>query len=644
MGNAGRGAAGRPRRCRARVSRLELLEGRIVLDASASIDAAGLLTVAIPGSASMSRIEVSVSDGDYLLTTGSGSYDEFRLVANDAGLATVGDGTGSFRVRGITGLAFDAAQDMTILVFSSAVPTRFDVRSDAFQVILGGGYGTNGLKDVTGPVVFEVAELDGQSPSRRARLVLDDSGSSQAAEYTITSDAVAATGGFGGVTFARIDDLVVEGPAASEGTTRFDVRSTHSGSVQLSAPSSWRVVFDVDADVAPDERPPYHPWESGGNRPWWDDVLVLSGGGATTYNIKRTPSRISIGNLNGDGVVNLTRDGSTAEIRHDVTISPLAGGVGWDEYWRGRIVIDDSAGTVARDARFFVSPVNPFSYYFHPRLSTLAGVTGEGASLRIDLAQDFGGEIVYKAPRGLGNALEIDLAVYGPLPLGADGKLIYDGGWTGPGDPASRLTLVDRPRTEGPAPPPPLPFSREDHVATGPGSGVIAFSARVAFSPRPWGAVAYEGLSPGSIVDLVPIEQYYTFDYQGAADPGFLVAAGPPTEGGEGTLLIGSRADRPTFVATTIANKADVVIMTRGAGDLASRVDYASEAPVAGLDSLTIVTSGNDPVDVIAAPPGVEVQRILDRYAPPRASGGDGPGEAEEPPAPIAAARRSRIR
>ncbi|MDR3619683.1 MAG: hypothetical protein P4L85_10055 [Paludisphaera borealis] len=194
--------------------------------------------------------------------------------------------------------------------------------------------------------------------------------------------------------------------------------------------------------------------------------------------------------------------------------------------------------------------------------------------------------LVYKAPRGLDNVLRVDLGVGGWLPMQ---DLEYDGGGAGSAGAGGRAVLVGA--TGG------WPLASEVHVAAGPGAGSIVFTSAVT-APQKF---TYRGLAPDGLLDLVGATDY-RFDYQGAADPGVAISAGDVSgaTADAQTLRIAS----PAFVATTIANKANVVIHTNGTTDLATTVDYASHDPVAGLASLTIVTSPNDSVDAAATPPG----------------------------------------
>jgi hypothetical protein len=599
-----------PRAKRRATPGAERLEGRVVLNASVSIDAGGMLTLEIPEVGS-SSVRISESNGEFLFETQPLSYIGFDLAENTAGLATSGDGTESFRVAGISGLTIDLDAFESVHIVSDDVPTTIHIRDPFANVVLGGGYGTNGLKDVSAPIVVEASGFDERVTGIGTRLSLLDSGSSDASDFTITGHSVEATGGFGGVVYSRLDFLEIDGPSASEGVTRFDIRSTSSGYTSISAPSCAHVVFDVDADVAPDERPPIAEWDTN-PVPWFDNALYLSGGGETAYNIKKTPTPVWIVPTYIHDVVNLTRDGSTAGIRHDVTIDPRYQS---PDSWRARIVIDDSAGTVARDASFSTDA------FFHG-VSTFAGVAEDGG--RIRLGPDFEGDVVYNAPRGLGNVLTVDMH----SDKLAVSSLSYDGGASAATDPESRLILNDEARPNDPWNVSNFAIVRETSTPTGAGAGSLAFETPNPLAFPVWKTLDYRGLSPGGIVDLVHATTYI-FDYQGDADPGVAITAGEETADGDPTLLLTSRNASPAFAAATIANKADVIIHTNGTGDLSTTVDYAGAAAPAGLESLLVVTGANDQVDVAAAPPGVPVDVAVVPDALPRPS--DGPDDPLAP-------------
>jgi hypothetical protein len=611
----GKGAARRVGR-RA-TPKAEILEVRTVLNASVLIDAGGILTLDV-GSPDYTTLTIEHVDGGYRL---SSPYDGYAvdLVKNAAGLPVQGSGTNDFRVAGITGLTVNANWDATLNLVSSDVPTTFHVKYDSAWITLGGGAGTVGLRGITAPVVV-VSEYDLNQLHTLTHLTLMDRGSAEPTDYTITSDAVAATGGFGGVSYHGLDDLEVVGASAP---VRFGVESTHAGVTRITA-SGGRSVFDVDATVGPDERPPLDPTGAAlieGSE--WDvrgQLVLIGSDGENTFNVERTPTPVRIiptGLVHN--VVNLTRDGSTAGITHDVVIGADPP-IGWPEPpsgWVCEIVVDDSAGAVARDARYAASDHVVFlkerQLKIRDSTSALTGVAGGDA--QIHTTRHLSGTVLYKAPKGLANTMTVDLDERSPLPEGASwdsadiGAFAYDGGFSGGGDPESRLFVVGAPTFSGW--PTDDPFTSERHVVDATGFGTLAFAQDSGVR----GAISYAGLSPFGLLDLVPVADY-VLDYQGAADPGVVIRSGETTPDGAPTLSVGSQAVPQAFSGVTVANKANVTIRTNGTTDLATTIDYTADAPPAGLASLTIVTSPNDAVDAAGTPPGAAF--VVEASAEPR--------------------------
>ena len=257
-----RRAEGTIRRARRRATpTAERLENRTVLNASISIDADGLLTVDV-GSPDYTNLMISTSDGGYRFSSPWYAVD---VVENAAGLATEGSGTKDLWVAGITGLTVNANWDAALNLVSTDVPTTFHIRYDWVLITLGGDYGTDGLKGITAPVVID-APYDLNQPYATTVLKLMDRGSHEPTTYTVASDAIAATGGFGGVSYSGLDSVEIVG-ASAEG--RFDVKSTHAGRTTITA-SGEQSEFDVDATVGADERPPLSQssrnWSRGENR------------------------------------------------------------------------------------------------------------------------------------------------------------------------------------------------------------------------------------------------------------------------------------------------------------------------------------------------------------------------------------------
>jgi hypothetical protein len=248
------------------------------------------------------------------------------------------------------------------------------------------------------------------------------------------------------------------------------------------------------------------------------------------------------------------------------------------------VVVDDSAGLVANDAT-----MNYYPAAWPPDRFT--GFAAPGVELTMPKPVS---RIVYKAPRGLDNALQLDL---GRRPEGAGDSLPtldfeYDGGGDGSPGNGGRLTLEGSEGYDW--------FASEVNTATGPGAGSIVVTRAGGRRQR----VGYNGLAADGLIDFVAATDY-RFDYQGADDPGVAVSDSEDLDARANPqrLQIASRAASPAFVATTIAEKENIAIYTNGTRDIATKVDYTSDKPFAGLASLTIVTSPNDEVDAVATPP-----------------------------------------
>ncbi|MDG3007819.1 hypothetical protein [Paludisphaera mucosa] len=548
----GRGGGRASARRRRRVLTLERLEAREVLNASIAIDADGGLTYRTEEDGAHDRVRISVAGDVYTFA----SDQVIELVENAAGLE-VDDGTFTVSVKGISRLAIDA-RDSTgrVLLASTNVPTSIHALLAMTDVQLGDGASPEGLTALTAPITYT-------SDTDIGRIGLVDSGSTRAADYVVASDSIAATGGFGGLTFSRVFMLTVEGASTEAGgTSNYYVPYVPGMStvdVHSHGQAGSRSVFTVDPETSSD---------TGG-------VGLIGSKGTDEILVGRTPSRMLIASGGGHSTVTLSDHGSTAGIRHPILFRELGGGT-------MDLVVDDSAGDVPRDATFRVATNGLWADSL-----ALEGFGGEGAVLFFWI----GAGIDYRAPRGLDNSLTVG-GERGGL---ATNSLVYDGGsYEGSGS-SSRLTLVGAPSST-------LIYDREVHATAGPDAGEMTYEYTPTWTQLPTVVqrVAYRGVAGGGVVDLIPAVDY-VLAYRGGPDPGVAISAGASP----GTLTIASRSTPPAFAATTVANKTNVTVDTNGTqDDHATLVDYAAGDPVLGLASLTIVTSPNDAVATTATPPG----------------------------------------
>lgn len=532
------------------------LEGRIVLDASAWIAADGMLTISIPAGDVMG-LTIARGGGGYTFAADPADGDRIDLVANAAGLVATGSGTGELRVSGISGIRVAIGSASTVNLISSDVSTTMVLATAGAQVTLGGGPGTLGLADITAPVHVD-ASATSLETGTSTRLTLRDSESTAtayptvtaappaASKFTMTPDAIAASRGFGGLTYAGLTVAdVVEVVAGT--SAEFLVENGQGGAAtRLVGAAGQTSIFDVRASGGP--------------------LRIVPG----TY----------------ADVVMFSADGSTAGVSGDVTIGPDSPGE-----WGAKVRVDDSAGTAARDARFAAGDDGPL------RTADLSGALAGGA--RIRLVDGFTGELSYRAPAGLDNAMTVDLS--GRTPFTNDsliamrewpmsrpmGVLSYDGG----SGAAGRLTIVGRPDGAG--------FLSErtfDDSAGGMSfsyfyAGAIGANLTTeGITGRAW--IQASGVA--EVVDLVPVD-VLSFEATGAAPAEYLVRDGA-VESGLQTLRLESSKSIPLSLANKTA-----VWMTDAR--MKPTLDYHASEPVAGLPRLTLPWNAT----TLAAPPGSAV-------------------------------------
>ncbi len=549
---------------RGRRPRIEILEDRTLLNASIDIGSDGVLTYDT-GLAERTTLQIRVT-GDVYTFESDGLID---VVANAPALSVAGDGTSMVSVQGISRLNVSVRTDLATVEFASTnVETTVNSYSQVSQVYLGALSNPNGLADLTAHVSF-VPML-----SRASNIVrVTDVGSTKGEDYTVTATTVTATGGFAGLSYSDLFMLQVEGSTTALGeTARFNVLGTSDrGSVHITAngqPGSHSE-FKVDSPATESQT---------------TSLNLAGGGGTNTFNILNVSSVwLGIFSRDGTGVINVTNGGTTAGIQQtNFFLRPL--GSGYND-----LVIDNSAGV---DATETLLTIPDFDSWPGPTLTGF-GAPGSSAAYFPDGIR----QVTYKSPKGLNNALTVDFSHGKPLPAGADSSLIYDGGHDDQSNSKSDLTLVGVPRSGA--------FASETHQAVGAGAGEIQFDVGL------WstGLIRYSGLSPHSLYDLVPATDY-RFNYLGEPDPGVLVQAGEKSAATRNaqTLLIRSQGTVPAFSDTHIANKTNVTINTNGSGNgYVTKVDYRATEPVPGLSALTIITSPNDDVSLLAPPPGVDV-------------------------------------
>lgn len=132
---------GRPR------PRVERLEGRIVMDASATIGADGLLMIEV-ADGDATRLVVSESGGTAVIATAPGDGDRIDLVANAAGLTATGSGTGELRVSGITGLKFAVGPGSKVDLTAASVHISFALRPATAYTVTDAGIATSAGENI----------------------------------------------------------------------------------------------------------------------------------------------------------------------------------------------------------------------------------------------------------------------------------------------------------------------------------------------------------------------------------------------------------------------------------------------------------------------------------------------------------------
>jgi len=189
------------RKTRARrgaLRRLEALEDRTLLNASIDIDAAGVLTYHTDG-AVVETLNISVAGDVYTFA----STVDIDVLTNLPGLTVTGDTTPTVTVTGISGLVVDADfADDSVAVASSNVDTTINLNTTGAVASLGDPADPLGLAALSAPIT-----VTGQGPATPSTLNVIDAGSTADVDYTLTSSALSATNGFGGLTYSDVASL-----------------------------------------------------------------------------------------------------------------------------------------------------------------------------------------------------------------------------------------------------------------------------------------------------------------------------------------------------------------------------------------------------------------------------------------------------
>lgn len=479
----------------------EPLEGRALLAASIGLDAEGVLTYRTDGDPGF-KVTISASEGSYLVE----ADQPIQVVEGDV----TGGGSTVVAAAGVSRLVVETGGHGA-RVWIKALDVPADVRVDSMfsQVILGAWDSPAGLSAVTAPVVVTAG------PNiRDARVDVVDYGSPRPAEYTITADAVAATGGFGGVTFSGLTYLGVDGSSTGPGTdpSRFNILGVPDGTsvgVISRETAGGRSVFVLDAA---------EPATDG-------SVNMQNQHGEATFLIRKTASPVGFTAFGEAVHVVASDDGSTAGIRHAVHVVSVV----WTPV---DLVVDDSAGDAARDATLAVWSESPLQ-----RDGKLLGAAGPGGEIRYTSPGLT--SVAYKGARGRAGSFTVDIDGGESFPDMGGRTIAYDGGYDGTA--GGRLTIRGTP-PEGPA-------AAEVHTAAAPGAGSLAFT----FAGDASGLLEYSGLAPDGLIDLVPALSY-RFEYRGPGEALATITDG--TTPGESTIASG--ATPPAFTTTTISNKAAV--------------------------------------------------------------------------------------
>ncbi|APW62102.1 Ig-like domain-containing protein [Paludisphaera borealis] len=538
--------------------RLERLEDRTMLNASIDIDAAGLLTYNTDP-VNIETLKVSVSGNVYTFT----SDLNIDILGNSAGLPATGDGEHTVKVTGINTLTVNIRQHGACFIESTNVATHLTSFANNGAFYLGSYVAGDGLSKLTAPlsVVAGTGAVD-------TRLDLYDSSSSLGAHYTVTSQSIESTRGFGGVTFSGIDRLNLYGAAITyEENSSYDVLSTPEDAVTtiVSYAQGGSSHFNVETTAT-----------TGG-----DTSLYLTGElGWCTYDIRSASSPIFLGGGQESAIVNLTADSTTSGIRSLVNISSLGA---------YNVFVDNSAGADGTNSLLTGSSQTS-------EVATLSHFGGEGGFLTFSTTSVR--TLTYWSARGRDNSLTLDFDHGIPLPVGGTSVFNYDGG----GTPNSRsdLILVGSPPTGV--------FPSESHAVSGGGSGSIAFPN---FNNNLNTTVNYSGLAPDGLTDLPPTHNY-TFNYLGAPDIPIVVGAGDgaAAPGNIQTLQISSLGASPAFFATDIANKSTVRVKSDDdSKGYITTVNYKVSAAAAGITTLILAGgNGGDQARLIQSLPGVAVR------------------------------------
>ncbi|WP_165247435.1 hypothetical protein [Paludisphaera soli] len=562
---------------------LERLECRTTPSMTAALDAAGVLTLGWRGEGGGNTVDICIVDGESVVSIGYG-YGAIDVAADPGGLIASSDYGTKLRIQGVTRLEIEAGDSRFVRITQLDVPAAVRFSGDNPTVILGDQYGSTGLAAISAPVdVRSVRAVDEHFSS--AELWLMDGRSTASLGLVVESNSITATapGGFGGVTYSGLDAVRFEETPGEypDKLLTFQVRSTHAGLTSLSMGGAGRSSVVIDATAAPDDRPPpAEDWVADGRT-----TRSLLVGGAADVEIRRTPSRIT---LHQPGRVEIGDEGSTAGIAHDVWI----GRPPYFSFGRTttRIIVDDSAGTVAHDARLGSRRNSP---YTADRDATLSGVAGGLITVERftwPSSDSFVGEFEYRAPRGLANKLTIEMEGGPPLPA-SPGRFVYDGGSEADAPSAGggpTLTLVGTLWSNA-------SVGQEHHAETA-SSGDFSFQVWYISHQIPPALLGYRGMAGGRVDDQVAAESYIL--YVESPDALMTIQKGQADPDGSRPLLIETQG----FVTNAVTAKDRVAVYQTGNPDPVNRWRgrYDSDAPT-GDDAGIGLSPG---VEVEQPPPG----------------------------------------
>lgn len=543
--NRGGRRGGRVRR-KSFARRLEILEGRTLLNASIDIDADGLMTYKTDDQAA-ETLNISVSGGVYTFA----STVEIDVARNVPNLTIGGDGTTTVTVAGLSGLAFDLNhQSDQLQVLSADVAASIHYKSTQSRVTLGDRDNPEGLGAVSGPITVIASAVQEYNNG----VTLDDMGSAAGASYVVTATGLTADNGFGGLTYSGVLTVNL---FESTGANQTTVDGTAEG-------VSYRLdgrLASSNAFVVQDTSPTHNA------------LQLVGGPGANTFDVQRTWASVSIQTGSGTNAVNLTHDGSAGGINGEVLLNNAFKGVVDLTVTNAGGSANEAWSLTRRPSPAMWAQLGGFS-----RLGYILFLPEEIQSLTLrDTSLTAGG-------------LTVDFSNGNPLAQASgEGRLSYEGG-----SPIWGTTL----RLRGGS------FDNETHSARGPGVGEIVLEAGSSSS-----TISYAGQGLKSVYSSVEATNHTFNNLAGVGDrvaveTGMLFSA----SAGQIVQTLGITAP-DSFSNAYIAQKRNVTINANpSASDGSVTVDFGQRGvdPIPGLETLTIITNGGaDDVKISRVQAGV---------------------------------------